>query len=158
MRTAQRLLEWVAGLLLAVMVVVTFLQVAGRYTGLFFVPWTEEVARLLFLWIVWIGAAAAFFRGGHIRFDFVVDRIAPQFRKASELAVHVGVGILLCILIWYGTAVAQSQADTSFLTVNLSVKYTYYSAVVGSALMLVALCAGVWARLRGDSPAAAARN
>ncbi len=145
---AQRLLEWTAGLLLAVMVIVTFLQVVGRYTGIFFVPWTEEVARLLFLWVVWIGAAAAVFRGGHIRFDFVVGRIVPRYRRLCEGAVHVGIGALLCLLIWYGTAVAQAQADTTFLTVDLSVKYTYYSAVVGSGLMLVGLVWGIFLRLK----------
>jgi len=152
MRWLRKLLEWGAGLLLCVMVIVTFLQVTARYTGLFFVPWTEEVARLLFLWVVWLGAAAALIRGGHIRFDFVADRFAPRLRIACEIAVHLGVGFLLILLIRYGYEVAQSQAETTFLTVNLSVKYTYLSAVVGSALMLVGLAGGVWTRLRGDAP------
>ena len=90
MRRLQQLLEWGAGLLLFVMVVVAFLQVTARYTGLFFVPWTEEVARLLFLWAVWLGAAAALFRGGHIRFDFVVARILPRLRRACEIGVPWG--------------------------------------------------------------------
>jgi TRAP-type C4-dicarboxylate transport system permease small subunit len=152
MRRLQQLLEWGAGLLLFVMVVVTFLQVIARYTGLFFVPWTEEVARLLFLWAVWLGAAAALFRGGHIRFDFVVARISPRLRWACEVAVHLGVAVLLILLIRYGYEVAQSQAETTFLTVNLSVRYTYLSAVVGSALMLVGLVGGVWSRFRQNTP------
>jgi TRAP-type transport system small permease protein len=152
MRWLQKCLEWGAGLLLCAMVIVTFLQVTGRYTGLFFVPWTEEIARLLFLWVVWLGAAAALIRGGHIRFDFVADRFAPRLRIACEIAVHLGVGFLLILLIRYGYEVAQSQAETSFLTVNLSVKYTYLSAVVGSGLMLVGLAGGVWTRLRAGTP------
>jgi TRAP-type C4-dicarboxylate transport system permease small subunit len=151
MRWLQKLLEWGAGFLLCLMVAVGFLQVFGRYTGWIFVPWTEEVARLLFLWVVWLGAAAALFRGGHIRFDFVVDRLAPPLRLACEIAVHLGVGFLLILLIRYGYEVAQSQANTSFLTVNLSVRYTYLSAVVGSGLMLIGLAGGVWTRLRGGA-------
>jgi TRAP-type C4-dicarboxylate transport system permease small subunit len=148
MQRLQTLLEWAAGALLFVLLIVGFLQVVTRYTGLVFIPWTEEVARLLFVWVVWVGAAAALFRGGHIRFEFVADRLPAPMRRPVELAVHAGVGIVLFILIRFGYEVARSQASSTFLTFNLSVKYTYLSAVVGSALMLVGLAAGIWTRGR----------
>lgn len=148
MRRLQSFLEWTAGLLLFVLLVVGFLQVMGRYTGLIFMPWTEEVARLLFVWVVWVGAAAGLIRGTHIRFDFVVERLPARIRRAMEFAVSIGVGLFLIVVIRYGYEVAQSQATSTFLTVNLSVKYTYLSAVLGSALMLVGLAAGIWTRVR----------
>ncbi len=144
MRSLQRLLEWAAGLLLCLMVVVGFLQVFGRYTGLLFVPWTEELARLLFVWVVWLGAAAAMTRAGHIRFDFVIDRLPAWLQRSCEVAVHAGTGVFLIVLVWYGYEVAQSQAGASYLTFPLSVKYAYLSGVVGSLLMLFALAGTVW--------------
>jgi TRAP-type C4-dicarboxylate transport system permease small subunit len=146
MRLLQRLLEWAAGFLLCLMVVVGFLQVFGRYTGLIFVPWTEEAARLLFVWVVWLGAAAAMTRAGHIRFDFVVDRLPAWLRRPCEVAVHAGTGVFLIVLVWYGYEVAQSQATSSFLTFPLSIKYAYLSAVVGSGFMLVGLAGTAWGR------------
>ncbi len=148
MRWLQALLEGVAGFLLFLLVVVGFLQVVGRYTMLVFMPWTEEIARLLFVWIVWLGAAAGLLRGGHIRFDFLMNRLPARLRRPIDVAVHAGVGVLLILLIRHGYEVAQSQALSTFLTINLSVKYTYLSAVVGSALMLVGLAASLWACLR----------
>lgn len=148
MRLLQRLLEWAAGFLLCLMVVVGFLQVFGRYTGLIFVPWTEEAARLLFVWVVWLGAAAAMTRAGHIRFDFVVDRLPAWLRQPCEVAVHAGTGVFLIILVWYGYEVAQSQAGASYLTFPLSIKYAYLSGVVGSLLMLLALVGTVWIKWR----------
>lgn len=148
MRRLQTSLEWAAGSLLFVLLVVGFLQVVSRYTGLIFIPWTEEVARLLFVWVVWVGAAAGLIRGSHIRFDFVVERMPMWIRRPAECVVHIGVGLFLIVVIRYGYEVAQSQATSTFLTFNLSVKYTYLSAVLGSALMLVGLVAGIWTRLR----------
>ena len=148
MRRLQSLLEWTAGLLLFALLVVGFLQVVSRYTGLIFIPWTEEVARLLFVWVVWVGATAALFRGSHIRFDFVVGRLPSSVRRPVEMAVHVGIGVFLIIVVWCGYEVAQSQATSTFLTFGLSVKYTYLSAVVGSALMLVGLVPGIRTCLR----------
>lgn len=153
MRRLQVVLEWAAGTLLFVLLVVGFLQVMSRYTGFIFLPWTEEVARLLFVWVVWIGAAAGLLRGTHIRFDFVVDRLPAPVGRAMEFAVSIGVGLFLIVVAGYGYEVAQSQASSTFLTFNLSVKYTYLSAVLGSALMLIGLAAGVWTRMR--KPAAA---
>lgn len=157
MRRLQSLLEWTAGLLLFVLLVVGFLQVMSRYTGLIFIPWTEEVARLLFVWVVWVGAAAGVIRGGHIRFEFVVDRLPARIGRITEMAVHAGVGIFLLVVIRYGYVVAQSQAASTFLTFDLSVKYTYLSAVVGSALMLVGLVGGIWTRLRTPTDARGGR-
>lgn len=153
MRRFQGVLEWMAGLLLFLLVVVGFLQVVSRYTGVIFIPWTEEVARLLFVWVVWLGAAAALIRGSHIRFDFVVDRLPARLRQSLEVAAQAGVALFLLVLIRYGYQVAASQASSTFLTFNLSVKYTYLSVVVGSVLMLAVMAAGLWARLRGPSGA-----
>ena len=153
MRRLQVVLEWAAATLLFMLLVVGFLQVMSRYTGLIFLPWTEEVARLLFVWVVWVGAAVGLLRGTHIRFDFVVERLPARVRRAVEFVVSIGVASFLIVVIRYGYEVAQSQATSTFLTFNLSVKYTYLSAVLGSALMLVGLAAGVWTRMR--KPAAA---
>jgi TRAP-type C4-dicarboxylate transport system permease small subunit len=148
MRRIGTALEWAAGLFLFLLVVVGFLQVVGRYTFVVFMPWTEEVGRLLFVWLTWIGAAAVMFGSGHIRFDFVVIRLPAWLRRPIEVAVHAGVAFFLVVVIWYGFRVAQSQSGAMFLTVDISVKYTYLSAVVGSALMLVGLVVGVWIFLR----------
>ncbi len=149
MRGLQRLLEWTAGLLLFALVCVGFLNVLGRYTMFVFMPWTEEIARLLFVWVVWLGAAAGMFRGGHVRFDFVVNRLPPRLRQPCEITVHVGIGAFLLVVLGYGYEVAQSQAGATLLTVDLSVKYTYFSSVVGSGFMLAGLAGGLWSRLRG---------
>ena len=148
MRWLRVLLEWTAGLLLFVLLVVGVLQVTSRYTGLMFVPWTEEVARLLFVWVVWIGAAAAIFRGSHIRFDFLVERLPRAMQAGIGTAVTLGVAGFLLLLVHRAYEIVRSTSST-FITIDLSVKYTYLSVVVGSSLMLVGLLGGLLARLRG---------
>lgn len=145
MRWLGVLLEWMAGLLLFVLLVVGVLQVTSRYTGLMFVPWTEEVARLLFVWVVWIGAAAAVFRGSHIRFDFLVERVPRPVQVGIGAFVTLGVAGFLILLVYHAYEIVQSTSST-FITLNLSVKYTYLSVVVGSSLMLIGLLGGLLTR------------
>ena len=145
MRWLRVLLEWTAGLLLFVLLVVGVLQVTSRYTGLMFVPWTEEVARLLFVWVVWIGAAAAVVRGGHIRFDFLVERLPRSVRVWVGMAVTLGVAGFLILLVYQAYEIVRSTSST-FITIDLSVKYTYLSVVVGASVMLLGLVGGLLVR------------
>lgn len=148
MRSLGVLLEWMAGSLLFVLLLVGALQVTSRYTGLMFVPWTEEVARLLFVWVVWIGAAAAVFRGSHIRFDFLVERVPQSVRVGIGTLVTLSLAGFLILLVYQAYEIVRSTSST-FITINLSVKYTYLSVVVGSSLMLVGLLGAMVPRLRG---------
>lgn len=148
MRWLGVLLEWMAGSLLFVLLLVGALQVTSRYTGLMFVPWTEEVARLLFVWVVWIGAAAAVFRGSHIRFDFLVERLPGSVRVGMGIIVTLGVAGFLILLVWQGYEIVQSTSST-FITINLSVKYTYWSVVISSFLMFLGLLSVMLPRLKG---------
>jgi TRAP-type C4-dicarboxylate transport system permease small subunit len=109
------------------------------------VPWTEEIARLLFVWVVWIGAAAAVVRGSHIRFDFLVERLPRPVQVGIGTAVTLGVAGFLILLVYHAYEIVRSTSST-FITLNLSVKYTYLSVVVGASLMLLGLVGGLLVR------------
>jgi TRAP-type C4-dicarboxylate transport system permease small subunit len=137
-RWLQGILDATAGVLLAVLLGVGVLQVGSRYTNMLFVPWTEELARLLFVWVVWIGAAAAVVRGSHIRFDFLLDRLPVGARRVLAGAVGLATTAFLLLIAVAGYEIVRSTSST-FITLNLSVKYTYLSAVAGACLMLLGL-------------------
>src|SRR5574341_1452640 len=61
-----RLLEWVAGLLIALMTALVALQVVFRYVVNYTLPWSEELARYVFLWASLLGACVALGRGAHL--------------------------------------------------------------------------------------------
>lgn len=68
--------EYACTLFVAVMIMCLAIQVAMRIiTGSSF-AWTEELSRYSFLWAVYVGAALAVKRGGHVR-------ITAQFTKLS---------------------------------------------------------------------------
>lgn len=127
-----------AALLLAL---VALLQVASRYSGLVFVPWTEELSRLLFVWVVWLGAAAASARGAHIRFDLVVNRLPCEAARWVRGIVELAAAGFLVAVAWYGWKVVRSQANARFLTFDVSVQYVYLAAVVGALLMVAGMAA-----------------
>ncbi|HMN93236.1 MAG TPA: TRAP transporter small permease [Hydrogenophaga sp.] len=82
-RILKRVAELAMALCMSVMLVVIFVNVVLRYgwgTGILI---SEELARLLFVWLVSLSAAIAFHEGKHLGFDMVTSRL--QGRPAVAL-------------------------------------------------------------------------
>jgi TRAP-type transport system small permease protein len=91
----RRLVEILMALTLAAMVVAVFINVVLRYgfnTGIVFY---EELSRLLFVWLVCIGAVVASAEGKHLGFDMVTSRLRGI--PARLLSWFSGALVLFCL-------------------------------------------------------------
>jgi len=73
-------------LLLAGMVVLIFGNVVLRYgfdTG---ITYSEELSRMFFIWLIFLGAVVAMREHGHLGMDTVLRRLPPQGAKMAVLA------------------------------------------------------------------------
>lgn len=80
-RWVTRALEWVIVACLAAMAVLVFGNVVLRYafdTGL---AVSEELSRLLFVWLIFLGAILASRQHAHLGFDSLVARMPAGMRK-----------------------------------------------------------------------------
>ena len=66
--------------LLACMVVTTSAGVFWRYGLNSALSWTDELGRFLLVWISFLGAAMATYRGSHIGVNILVDRLPRRAR------------------------------------------------------------------------------
>jgi len=81
-----RVTGWGAGFSLAAMAVVCALQVVCRYVLNAPLRWPEEVARLLLVWLTYLGAVSATESGMHVAIGVVHDRFSPRARWVADLA------------------------------------------------------------------------
>lgn len=72
-------------ILLIVMVTIIFVATVGRYTGLFSIAWSEELARYCMIWMVFIGVGIAAFEGS----NFVVDVMTLWLSEKAMKILHV---------------------------------------------------------------------
>ena len=88
---------------LAVMAIAVFINVVLRYGFGSGIPASEELSRLLFVWMVFIGATAAYPAGEHMAFTALVGalRDRPKAFMAMTLLIRLLV-ILGCGLIAWG--------------------------------------------------------
>jgi TRAP-type C4-dicarboxylate transport system permease small subunit len=143
------LVDWVCLGLMVVLVADVFLGVWSRYVLQATFQWYDEVARLCFVWMVFLGAASAVRRGAHFRLHLLIDRFGPRLRRANDLLVGLLVVVFGGVLVAGGVAmwpVARGQVSDSL---ELSMVWFYGALPVGGALMIVFSLPQLWRRARG---------
>jgi TRAP-type transport system small permease protein len=92
----QRWAEWAMAAALAVMVVMVFVNAAGRYLIGQGLAVSEELSRLAFVWLIMIGAVVAVRERAHIGMDFVVLRLGPRAQRVCLILSN----LLILYALW----------------------------------------------------------
>ncbi|MBB6579194.1 TRAP-type C4-dicarboxylate transport system permease small subunit [Comamonas odontotermitis] len=96
----QRMAEALMVLALAGMVIAVFVNVVLRYLFHTSIVSYEEISRLLFVWLVAIGAIVAAFEGAHLGFDLLTSRVGPGARKALFWVSQFLIAACMLLLLW----------------------------------------------------------
>ena len=97
---------FLAGLLLAFILLSVCIEVIMRYFLNRPLQWVIELTEYALLYITFLGTAWLLKREGHITVDVILTRLSP--RKQAFLGIlSSAIGVLICVsLIWYGSEVA----------------------------------------------------
>ena len=93
----DRALEWTIAVLMIAQAAVVGLQVVARHVVRQPYPWTEEVARLLLVWLMCVGGIAALRYGQHPRVTALVRLFSAPHRLAIDRGLRL---VLLAFLLW----------------------------------------------------------
>ena len=119
-------LEIVLGALLAALVLTVFVQVILRYVTYQPLAWTEEVARLLFIWTCMLGASVGAQRGTHFTVTVFSDLIPSRLQRVFQFVLRLVEASFYAVLAWSGvvvTRVAHLQHSTA-LEFPMSLSYS----------------------------------
>lgn len=148
-RACVRVLEIVIVACLAVMAVLVFGNVVLRYGFDSGIALSEELSRLLFVWLIFLGAILASVQHVHIGFDSLVDKLPLGLRKGLVLltgALMIAACVMFLIGGWEQTKI---NLGNSYPVLEVSYAWLYGVALVFGAGMLVAIVNNIWHALRG---------
>lgn len=137
--------------MLAVMVILIFLQVVMRYVFQDSLSWSEEVSRYFFLWIIWLGAAFATKKNAHISLDFVTRRLPKNGRIIAEILKNVlwlAFAIFLAYISWKLTILIFMRDQLS-AALRIPMGFAYASIPVGITLMVARLLQNFYKKIKG---------
>lgn len=96
----EKLEEIILVIMMTAATVIVAAQVVTRYVFQVPLPWSEEIARYLFIWLVWLGAAFATKERRHIIIDVVVSRLPDSLRRYCFL-ISTAVWIVFLAAMFY---------------------------------------------------------
>lgn len=141
-RALDRLLRGLLALLLGTLTVCVFLQVLVRFVFKHPLPWTEEVARLAFVYSIFVGATLAVRERDHISVDFILVILPPGLRRAVRLAGTVLVAVFLGAMTWQGILFVRATGVQMTPVLQIPFRYLYVVIPASGALMLLYLVLG----------------
>ena len=116
--------------------IVVSASVLARYTDWFHAFWAEDVAKMLFTWIVFLGGAVGVKYDAHVRMGMFVDRLKGRAAvwwghvvRASPLVV----GFLLLI---FGKRIVEISMFREMPSLEISVGYFMTIIPISGALMI----------------------
>ncbi|MBA4094292.1 MAG: C4-dicarboxylate ABC transporter permease [Candidatus Accumulibacter sp.] len=137
-------LEAVIVLCLAIMAVLVFGNVVLRYAFDSGIAISEELARLLFVWLIFLGAILASRQHAHIGFDTLVKRLPTFWKKAAITltgALMLGACVIFVIGGWQQTLI---NLDNSYPVLGISYAWLYAVAIVFGIGLAVSIVFNVW--------------
>lgn len=122
-----------------IMVAVIFIQVVMRYAFNSSLSWSEELARILFIWASWLGISFGQKRAEHIKIVLVTDALKGKIRQLVLIAADLCTLGILMVLIVKGIEVTDKIISMASITPALGIpKWAIYASVpISCSLMAI---------------------
>jgi tripartite ATP-independent transporter DctM subunit len=148
-RALDRVLHGAIGVLVVAQALIVGLQVVGRHIWRQPIPWTEEVARLLLVWLMCVGGIAALRHAQHPR----VTALVRIFSASRRMAIDRGLQLVLLAFFAYliGPALRLTIVSAAEQLPASGLSGAWISAVLPASLL--PMCVVLVDRLRAGGTA-----
>nr|WP_319390858.1 TRAP transporter small permease [uncultured Cohaesibacter sp.] len=134
----RKLLYGISVIAMLVMLTIIFIQVITRYLFGFSFEWSEELARFLFVWVVFLGSALIMGEDGHLAVELlprILNGTKPGF--VLNLFINACGYVFILLLIVQGWKMAQTMTFQTSPGLGISMGYVYIIMPVSGILMLM---------------------
>lgn len=134
-RNAER---WALLMFYILLVVTMAVEVLRREIFAFSSIWGEELVRYAFIYLVWIGAAAAVRERAHIRIDVVMHYLGPRAKAALYIFGDLVMFVVAIIALYWSIETVLVSVKFGSVSAGLRVSMVWFlmAVPVGFALML----------------------
>ena len=116
------------------MVGVVSAQVALRYGFNKSIDWADEVARLAFVWSIFLAIPLGVRQGAHIGIDIVVAKMPAPVQKVLRRSAAWLSATMMAIIAWAALGVAKEQWDELMSVLDWSVGWFIVPVGIGAVL------------------------
>ena len=122
------------GILLAIMSLAIVFQVISRFIFKFPIPWSEELARYLMVFCIFLGAGYAVRRGKLIGIEYVQQLLNTKGRVVVILFVHLSIVFFLIFVISISKDMLLTVKNQASPAMQISMIIPYGAIPAGAVL------------------------
>lgn len=136
MKVFNKLEEWLGGTLFLVIFAVLIAQIIARQVLNSPLIWSEELARLLFVYVGMLGISIGIRNQQHVYIDFITNLMSPKIRKITFTFIQILIFISLILFIYFGIRLFK-HSTFEMVSLGIPEKWLYASLPLISTLMLI---------------------
>lgn len=150
-RLLLKIVEVLCALAFGALFAVFLLQIFFRYVLDNPLPWSEEIAAILYVWIVCVGAATIVSEREHVSFSLIYHAVRPRIRRVLAIlgTGFVAVTVLVTLYGNFDYIAFTTRQKTPTLRLPMSVVFSAFGVfcvliVLNGALRLYRLSRSNW--------------
>ncbi len=149
--------RWALLIFYVMLVATMFIEVLRREIMSYSSIWGEEIVRYSFIYLAWIGAAAAVRERGHIRIDVLMHYVPPRVKSLLYIFGDFVMVAVSIVAVYYSYETVHLSAKFGSVTDGLRISRVWFlmAVPIGFALVLVRLFQSIrrdFADLRAGRP------
>lgn len=133
----ETIIRYLVLVLLTLMVVIVFANVVSRYYLHYSLAWSEEVARFMLVWLVFLGSFLAYIHDEHLGLDILVKKFPPTMRKIVATATNLLVIFALYAVMEGGYLMMVANFDWLSSAAEIPQGYVYMIIPISCGLMIL---------------------
>lgn len=131
------------------MVAVTLAQVIFRYVIAAPLPWSEELARYCFVWIVFLGGAIGLSRGIHLGVDLLVNTFPERLRLAMDALTSALIACFAAVVAYASLPVLNINMMQRSPALGVQMSWIYIAIPISMCLIFIICVERIVIDLRG---------
>ncbi|WP_454206467.1 TRAP transporter small permease [Peptoniphilus sp. Marseille-Q6390] len=136
MKYLEKTLKFAMVLSSAILAIVTFLQVIMRFFFKMPVAWGQDIIRLSFVYLVFLGAAYCLKTNDHLNIDIIFSMVSNKTGKILQILINfVLLGFFILLLI-YGIQFSKTGITQKAPYTAIPMIY-YYASIPISVIFLI---------------------
>ncbi len=140
LNAVRRCLYWISVTSMMIMLLIIFFQVITRYIFGHSFEWSEEIARFLFVWVVFLGSALIMGESGHLAVRMLPERFKDTtFGFILEIFINVCSYVFILMLIVQGGKMTSTMTFQTAPALGISMSWVYAIIPASGLLMLLYL-------------------
>lgn len=130
---------WALIVMLAAMSLIVGANILLRYTTAHSLPWADEAARYLMIWMTFSGAGLVLRTGGHVAITNLQDALPDMGQKILRGAITLTLLLFFGFMVYVGMEYAQRMQYQVTPAMRIPFIYVYAAMPVGFTLLILHL-------------------